>query len=257
MHVGAPRANSVPDLVQQAESESLVEEENNACFINGSALSPQTTYSPSDSPGLAASVFDSAQDGSLLSLATEAVASALMARSTGFQHPTEHAARSYGKALAVTQKAMQNPAHATNDETLLAILLLALYESIANTHQSMAAWNKHVEGAIAIVRARDMQQLAKLDSVSLFRTVRTRMLTSALEHRQALTGHLPIVDQPYSAKWEGAIDQSSNANVDPVLLEDGVMDPLCIGQQRLDGNRKTSRMESSRDDHSSIDEIDQ
>jgi hypothetical protein len=257
VQVGPPRANSVPDLANQADSDSSVEEEANACVTNESVRSRQNGYSPSDFARLAASPLDNAQDDSLLSLATEAVTTAIIARSTSFQHLNEQAARCYGEALATTQKAMQNPADATNDQTLLAILLLALYESIAIADHSIAAWNKHVEGAIAIVRARDKQQHAQLESLSLFRTVRTQMLMTGLQHRHELMGHLSIVDQPSSNNSKRPIDQPCNANIDPVLLLDVVGNSLHAGHESLECNRKSSGGEYFRSDRSSVDEIDQ
>lgn len=120
---------------------------------------------------VAAPLVGSAKDDSALSLATEAVAMAVMAKTPDNERLNQYAAHLYGRALAATQQAMQDPAQATSDETLLAILLFALYESIVSSEHSTAAWTKHIDGAVAIVRARGVEQFETPQSLGLFRAV--------------------------------------------------------------------------------------
>lgn len=135
---------------------------------------------------VAAPLVEKAEDDSAQSLATEAVATAVMATTPDNEHLNQHAAHLYGRALAATQQVMQDPAHATSDETLLAILLFALYESIVSSEHSTAAWTKHIEGAVAIVRARGIQQFENPRSLQLFRVVRTQMLANALHQWKSI-----------------------------------------------------------------------
>ena len=140
-------------------------------------------------------MFDRAEENSALYLATEAVAISVIANWPGRKHLQQLAARLYGKALAATQKAIQDLKHATSDATLLAILLFSLYESITSSEHSVSAWAKHIDGAVAIVKARGVKQFEDRQSLSLFRAVRTQMLTNAIQQRK------PIDDFPGPKGW--------------------------------------------------------
>ncbi len=55
--------------------------------------------------------------------------------------------------------ALKTPESATSDSTLLAVLLLDLYEKITNSNpRSSDLWMSHVKGALALVRLRDVTQ---------------------------------------------------------------------------------------------------
>lgn len=144
---------------------------------------------------VAASMFDQAKEGSALRLATEAVAISAMANEPRQKHLRHLAARLYGRALAATQRAIKNPKEATSDATLLSILLFALYESISSSDHSMPAWTKHIGGAVAIVKARGVEQFENPQSLSLFRCVRAQMLANAVQQ------HKPIDDFPGPKGW--------------------------------------------------------
>ena len=73
-----------------------------------------------------------------------------------------------------------------SDATLLSILLFALYESITSSEHSVSAWARHIEGAVAIVKARGVKQFDDPQSLLLFRAVRTQMLTNAVQQRRAV-----------------------------------------------------------------------
>lgn len=81
---------------------------------------------------VASGMFDNAPAASPLRLATQAVAVSAMLKETGRDDLVDVAARLYGRALAATQIVMRHPKEATSDETLLSILLFALYEAIAS-----------------------------------------------------------------------------------------------------------------------------
>lgn len=110
-------------------------------------------------------MFDHAEQDSPVHLATEAVAIAVMANRPGQRHLAQLAARLYGKALAAAQQAMQDPRHATSDTTLLTILLFWLYESITYSDHSKSAWTEHIDGAVAIVKARGVKQFQNSQSL--------------------------------------------------------------------------------------------
>lgn len=123
------------------------------------------------------------QDVAVL-LATEAVALSLCAGGAEQKDAAEHAAQSYGKALSAICEAMQDPTRATSDATLLSILLFALYESIVLGDHAASTVAKHIEGAVAIVRARGVQHFEEAQALLLFDAVRNKMLTDMAQLRQ-------------------------------------------------------------------------
>ncbi len=129
----------------------------------------------------AAPLYSEAAEGSPVYLATHAAAVAALATFPDRGHLAPLATRLYARALSATQRALQSPDHATSDSTLVTILLFSLYESIFATNHSIQAWRNHVEGAIAIVKARGMEQLCDDRSLVLFRSVRTQMLLTCVQ----------------------------------------------------------------------------
>ncbi|KAF1987553.1 hypothetical protein K402DRAFT_420352 [Aulographum hederae CBS 113979] len=66
----------------------------------------------------------------------------------------------HGAVLRRTALLLQNTDKATLDQTVVTVILLALYETVScDRPQSMRAWVKHIEGATALVVARGKQQL--------------------------------------------------------------------------------------------------
>jgi hypothetical protein len=149
---------------------------------------------------VAASMSDGAAEDSPLALATEALAISSIANWPGRRHLSSMAARLYGRALAATRKAIMNPQEATSDATLVAILLFSLYESITSSEHTTLAWGKHIDGAVAIARARGLQQFQDPQSLLLFRAVRTQMITNAIQSQTA------IADFPGPRGWLSDMD---------------------------------------------------
>jgi hypothetical protein len=70
------------------------------------------------------------------------------------------ARRSYATALTKTNAALSNPAIATTDAVLVAVLLLSLYETIiCNDACTPENWIKHTRGALALIQLRGKRQL--------------------------------------------------------------------------------------------------
>ena len=69
------------------------------------------------------------------------------------------ARKKYSCALPLLSSALQQSSSATSDPTLLAILLLDLFEKILNTSpRSTETWMSHANGALALVKQRDYRQ---------------------------------------------------------------------------------------------------
>lgn len=85
----------------------------------------------------------------------------------------------YTKALAATFGALRDPELVKLDDTLAAILLLGLFESITS-RKGMFAWSSHIEGAIELVKARGSEQLKTKTGLDLFVAVRVQMIIHSL-----------------------------------------------------------------------------
>ncbi|KXT02306.1 hypothetical protein AC578_194 [Pseudocercospora eumusae] len=201
---GSP-AGQTADLVEQMSLNPPIEKQATAFFFNNFVLPPRNTETTRGFLELAVPLFNASKEGSPLHLATEAVSVSIIANWPGRRHLQQKAARLYGQALAATQKALQDPNNATSDTTLLAILLFSLYESVTSSDRSVQAWSKHIEGAVAIVRARGPQQFANNQSLLLFRAVRTQMLTNAIQQRRE------IPEFPGAKGWVGDIGEDQTA----------------------------------------------
>jgi hypothetical protein len=86
------------------------------------------------------------------------------------------ARREYGTALQELGVAIKSPSSATSDETLMSILLFALYEQITWSYSSRTAWTRHINGAVTLVKLRGQNQMENITSRRLFRAVRTLMV---------------------------------------------------------------------------------
>lgn len=152
-------------------------------------------------------MFDQTKEGSALRLATQAVAISALANEPQRGQLRQLAARHYGRALAATQVAIQDPKEAISDATLISILLFALYESITPSDHSTTCWTKHIDGAVAIVKARGTEQFTNPQSLSLYRSVRAQMLANAIQQ------HKPIDDFPGPKNWLSDLADSHLGNM--------------------------------------------
>ena len=127
---------------------------------------------------LLAPMYEKTPTNSPLSMATEALAVRTAANFPEDKNLLHHAESLYGRALKAVQRAIQEPSQATSDETLLSILLFSIFES--TTTSNIDNWSKHIKGAVSIVRSRGPAQFNNPESLLLFRSTRTQMLTNAI-----------------------------------------------------------------------------
>ncbi|KAF2875972.1 hypothetical protein BDV95DRAFT_287157 [Massariosphaeria phaeospora] len=83
------------------------------------------------------------------------------------------ATRWYLRAIQMTNKALASPTEFQSDNTLLATMLLSVFEA-TNNDKSLAGWSSHVEGSASLLRMRGnsqfstpMGRIAYLQTVSL------------------------------------------------------------------------------------------
>jgi hypothetical protein len=95
------------------------------------------------------------------------------------------ARHSYVSALRLMNKAIQDPEVAKKDSTMLAILLLDLYENITNQEPKYeGAWAAHLQGALTLVNMRGDEQFD--DPIALrmlFRVTTNEIISCVASHR--------------------------------------------------------------------------
>lgn len=108
----------------------------------------------------------------------------------------------YSSTLQYTQDLLEDSSQIQKDQTILVVLLLALYENITCcTPQSMRSWSRHVRGATALLSLRGQDSLSDIALLGLFLHLRQQIITDCLQ-RKAPTPQI-VVD--WSCKVKGLV----------------------------------------------------
>jgi hypothetical protein len=92
------------------------------------------------------------------------------------------ARQSYINALQLTNAALQSKEMATKDVTLLAVLLLDLFEKITKTTpRSYESWTKHINGALALSNLRGTDQFRTTLGIRMFVQLTSTILISCVQ----------------------------------------------------------------------------
>ena len=87
----------------------------------------------------------------------------------------------YLYALPLLNKALKSPESARSDSTLLAVLLLDLFEKITNNNpRTMGSWMSHINGALALVDLRQDPPLQNYTGLRLSARLSTNLLISCV-----------------------------------------------------------------------------
>ncbi|KAI4167711.1 MAG: hypothetical protein LQ343_006991 [Gyalolechia ehrenbergii] len=128
-------------------------------------------------------------------------------RSSGAE---EEARQSYVSAIGYTSAALQSPGQAKQDTTILAILLLDLYEKITSREPTFhGAWAAHLSGALTLVKLRDDRQFDDPSVIRMLMRLSTNLLISCVASdrpvslelvalRGTIAAHFPT---PIDPKW--------------------------------------------------------
>ena len=125
-----------------------------------------------------------------LSASMDAVALAYLNYQCHAPDAQSAARRAYVAALRLMNKAIQDPELARRDSTMLAILLLDLYEKITNQEpQYEGAWAAHLQGALTLVQMRGEKQFEDPIALRMLARVTTNGIISSV------ASHRPIPDE--------------------------------------------------------------
>ncbi|PVH89638.1 hypothetical protein DL98DRAFT_564942 [Cadophora sp. DSE1049] len=102
-----------------------------------------------------------------------------------------HARRQYAIALQLINKALGSPEDALKDSTLLAVLILAIFETTAGSKQlSLKEWRHHMNGAAALLKLRGRPQLWTPIGFKLFMHASTHVMVGCLHREIAMPPEL-------------------------------------------------------------------
>ncbi|KAJ5304021.1 uncharacterized protein N7443_003681 [Penicillium atrosanguineum] len=120
-----------------------------------------------------------------------AVASAMLSRVRNIASLRQAARQEYGSALKLVNQALADAEEAKTNQTLGAIVLLALYEIvISRAPQGIEGWTNHICGAAALLEHRGVSQLRNELGIRLFLHLRYQIIISCLQRDVLVPGSL-------------------------------------------------------------------
>jgi hypothetical protein len=119
-----------------------------------------------------------------LTLAIDAVSLAYLSQQLSSEAAMVVARQRYIYALRMTNKALQCPNMAARNTTLLATLLLDLFEkTINNQPRVIESWASHIKGALALVELRGLDQFQDATAVRVLVRLSTNVLINCVATR--------------------------------------------------------------------------
>lgn len=132
----------------------------------------------------------------------------------GLFHQTHNASfeklawRRYLDAIRVTNAALRDPSVATKDSSLLAVIILGMFENISGRgRESLVAWEQHVKGAAALLRLRGRAQLATAVGRRMLLQITSNLLISCIQRDTVFPAEIrELMDEAIRV---GAIDPAN------------------------------------------------
>ena len=143
-----------------------------------------------DSPATGYSVWGPGVDQVVLS-SMNAVGLASLANHAHVPDLMREAKKRYLTAIRLTNTALRSAVSVKKDSTLLAIMILSLYEAVGGDEpRSLTAWKDHLHGAAALLKLRGPEQLNNSGGRRMFMQVMANLVTSCLLHEIELPDHI-------------------------------------------------------------------
>ncbi|MCJ1319909.1 hypothetical protein MMC15_005245 [Xylographa vitiligo] len=143
-------------------------------FLSSNVLGSHFEYLPS--------LFSQSSMDEHLSAIIYAVGLASFANEYKSQDVFKQARKQYIYALQLTNTALRSTTEAIKDSTLLAVMLLSLYETITSTTQKpLTSWTNHIKGATVLVTLRGRQQLRSSLGLQMFKQMTDNIIVSCIQ----------------------------------------------------------------------------
>ncbi|TVY12812.1 hypothetical protein LARI1_G009053 [Lachnellula arida] len=126
-----------------------------------------------------------------LSMAFTAVATASLGTRPNSKALLPQADLFYVKALTKITATLRDARTASSDSTLAAVLLLSFFEQVTATRVSHQAWNSHVDGAVALLKARGPENFQTRRRRDIWHVVRALATIQYIANAKAV---VPSVD---------------------------------------------------------------
>ncbi|EMR86404.1 putative c6 finger domain protein [Botrytis cinerea BcDW1] len=98
-----------------------------------------------------------------------------------------HANKKYNSALRLVSSRLRNENEARADQTLVAVILLGLFEiNTCTGPQSMRSWTKHIIGASSLLQLKGKQCLETPTGRHIFAHLRTQIITNCIQRHVSI-----------------------------------------------------------------------
>ena len=175
--------------------------------------------------------------GEHLNRSVEAVALAYLHYQRPSPSAEDEARQQYISALSLTSAAVRDPGQSDQDSTILAILLLDLYEKITGKEPAFhEAWAAHLSGALALVKLRDDQQFTKPSVLRMLTRLSTNLLISCVASDRPVCDELVILRSKIAAYLPGLGDpkwQESDLMIEFASLRQQIKEGQLSGNEAV------------------------
>jgi hypothetical protein len=143
-----------------------------------------------DSSAAGDSIFGPDIDQVVLS-SVKAVGLASLANYAHVPDLVQAAKKQYLAAIRLTNTALRSPVDVKKDSTLLAIMILSIYETISGDEpRSLTAWKDHIHGATALLKLRGPEQLRTSRACRIFMQVMASLVVACMQYEIELPDHM-------------------------------------------------------------------
>ncbi|ERS96985.1 hypothetical protein HMPREF1624_06312 [Sporothrix schenckii ATCC 58251] len=96
----------------------------------------------------------------------------------------DSARKSYGTALCLTNEALKDPQEAIKDTTMLSILILGVFEMMAEPGlKTMKTWHDHINGAVELAKLRGASQFRSRAGIRMFNMLCESVTISCMQRQ--------------------------------------------------------------------------
>ena len=101
------------------------------------------------------------------------------------------ASKQYVTAVRHLNAALQSPVEVKKDSTLMAVMILGIFESLAGrSENALVAWAAHLKGAAALIKLRGPEQMKTITGRRLYGQITAMLATSCLQQEIELPEHI-------------------------------------------------------------------
>ena len=134
----------------------------------------------------------------------------------------DSARKSYGTALCLTNEALRDEREALKDTTMLSILILGVYEMMAEPGmKTMTTWQDHINGAVVLATLRGASQFQTRAGVRMFKMLCESVTISCMQRKAPMPEELVALHDALYASQTQVHEPGSFSDVDlsrPIFL---------------------------------------